>query len=62
MIGQCRTFVAKYLINGNANFDFSVPVLVDVGGAFGFEIRFCDLKIIQFLKVTISQNFFSRGS
>ena len=25
---------------------------------FGFEIRFCDLKTIKFLKVTTSQNVF----
>ena len=32
-IGPCITFVAKYIINVNANFDFSVPVLVGVGEA-----------------------------
>ena len=56
-------FVAKYIINENENFYFSAPVLVGVGEAiyskhvFGFEIRICDLKIIQFLKVMTLQNF-----
>ena len=29
--GPCRTFVAKYITNGNAKFDVSVPVLVGWG-------------------------------
>ena len=32
-IGPCRTFVAKYIINENANFDLSIPVLVGEGEA-----------------------------
>ena len=32
-IGPCRTFVAKYIINEKAHFDFSVQMLVDVGEA-----------------------------